>query len=309
MFFNFKFLDFYINNNGNIMVGFVNKFPSFDQFQYGEVQYDEAQYDEGGYYDEGEYIGLPIDEDYEGAVLTEAVPLNLLSPIAKKGEPDAIEKFTLQIFARLYEIADRKVREEIESFVQPIACEPISPKKQSRSYSTHYYESGTNLLDEEFGFPVHTPNVVQNMIASFTELFFGWRSTDDKNQKNNYQMKDVFILAGKEWNYVKNHYSKEFRTKMESVLKTADELLTERMKDADLAFVCRIAFYAGLVITAVGYSLNQKVSTCVGLVCSVAAFGFMISHFLDFSFRQMQHESALKTNVENCYFEVSKHRS
>lgn len=265
-------------------------------------------------------IGYPLDDAegeqsldwiYEGAGsedFEEALPFAKISPLSKKIEPDPIENVTLQIFAHLHEIADRKVREEIEKVVDPIANEPLSPKKQSHSYSSHYYLSDSNFLDQDFGFPVHTPNVIQNMIDSFTELFLGWRASDDKNQKSIHKLKEMFEDDQNSWNYIKDDYSKEYRSKMDNIFKTAGKLITERMQDANRAYVYRVSFYAGLIITAVGYCLSRTLTTATGLACSLSAFGFMIKHYVDFSFRQMQHESELKTAVESIYYEAGKHR-
>lgn len=282
---------------------FVNahKIPPFPEIQSLKDPYNGYSLDE-----KEEYVDIEVDYDFQNALIGDAYHANF---VYKPGEADPVENLTVKIFAHLYEIADRKIRKEIEKIVTPITIEPQSPKKKSYSYSAPYYLSDSNFLDEEFGIPVHTPNAIQNMIASFTELFFGRNFSDEKNQKSTHDLKVMLNGDRKDWNdYIKANYKQYFQDQMEIVFNAADKLLKERIEDAHIALASRISFYAGLIITAVGYCLNQNKCTVMGLCGSLVAFGYMIKHYIDFSVRQMQHESVIKTTIDNIYYEAGKNR-
>lgn len=245
-----------------------------------------------------------LDKEFD-----EAIRFAKVSPSVKKGVPDDIENITVQIFAHLYELANWSKCKEGEDWEAILAgCSP-SPKKFSSSKSSRFLQAESNFSDDSYlDYPIHADNSISNLLNAISEIFFGMRFDKEKTQKTPIEIEVVLKKDRVTWKTLRLNYTPYFRLKMKQVFQNARELLKERIKDNKIALYCRIAFYAGLIISVVGTLTSKKFVALIGISASLITSGYMIVRYAIASLRQAQHESNLKLSIDSIYYEAAKHR-
>lgn len=261
-----------------------------------------------------------LDEEFETAERYAKV-----SPDVKKGEPDDIEIVTAHIFAHLYELVNRTKRKEGEDWDAILSGHSPSPRKNHFSKSFRLLHGESHFLDDSYlDYPLQAENGIQDLLNAVTEIFFGVRF-DGRDQKTSAEMEHVLKKDQVAWNTwtshdddcdddkkirLRSYYKPYFQAKMDQFFQNAQELLKERMDDAKSSFYCRIAFYAGLIISAVGILTSRKFVSISGVAVSLIMSGYMIVRYAISTLRQMQQESNLKRSIDSIYNhnEAAKHR-
>lgn len=317
------------------MVNFFSESFPFDfddfgcQIEYGEEKPKSTSTSEN-HFNSGDAI---TDDAFQEAELyANDSPKN-----SRKQKPDSIENITVQIFTHICSLVDRDNRQDIEDAIadpndpfspssgkkfkanakqlSPLLEEKIeedSPFNNRFNHSHRFrpFQRDSNFSDSDIVHPIHTQNVIRNILSALASLFLGVKLFEThKDQKSLEEMKKTLKNDYFFWSkLLKDHYTTTFQAKMHLIFQHAQELLNNRENDEKIAYYQRLTFYATLIISTVGKLLGQKVVTIVGLVASSITFLFMLTHYGSTSFKQAQQEANLKTAVDNIYHETASHR-
>lgn len=235
------------------------------------------------------------------------------SPSLKKRSPDDVENITLGIFANLCEVVDGKERREVKSAVTPLSSDSPTPLKKHHSHSSRFLQdSESNFSSDDFGSPINSQTVIQNIFHGIAEIFFGWDVfTIHPHAKTTEEMGDMVRKDKITWKTLckQGHYSDYFQAQMQSIFKDADELLAERTKEEQATNSQRISFYAGFIIAAVGKLLGHTYLAAAGFATASIIFVFMASQYISSSFSQRPRELKLAATIAAAYHDAAKHRN
>ncbi len=245
----------------------------------------------------GNKMDIPLSSKYskyQRGVSDEDVKTE--TSLKSKKEPDEVENFTLKMFVDLYELADRINRKDFQKAIG------LSPKKRRYSISSNPLYSDASLLDDEL---IHNFNMKQAMskiMDSITHCLFGWKI----NEKTTHEIGSILKDDWKNWNKFKVNYDLLFDEKIETIFKSADLLIKERVKNESFTSRVRMTFYCGVITAVAGKIFEYYLISCCATAVSLISFIFLIKVSSEISSKQKEYEHYLKKRLNEVYNSSAK---
>lgn len=233
---------------------------------------------------------VPIKEDYANYLGTDAEQeefrqeqINLI---------DKIEEKTLQFFIDFQTIADGKQRESIEDIFgkdkEEAELEEENQQDLQERHVDHIrpFRRDIRIFESEDEQPIHTKNVLNNIVAIAKHVFLGIESLD----ANHLSLDETVYLyhqASCLWETtLKQAYLEDFIKRVDNVFNNAEELLADRQSYRFYATCERYMLYGFTSVALIGKVTEKHYCKIIGLIGAVVGTLSMLIHYGSHSFYQ-----------------------
>ncbi|MFI0435163.1 MAG: hypothetical protein ACH350_05485 [Parachlamydiaceae bacterium] len=227
--------------------------------------------------------------------------------LKKKDELDETEKNSIDLFLKLYEISDRKNRNEIKGALEcSVEYNSPPPRKYPSTYSSNSSwiledPEENSFLNKDLVSPSQSVSIVRDVANILADFFFGCGVIKKEDEKSDADLELAFKDASRQWKVLKSKYREPFHIKMDSVFKHADQLVLQRQRCQQALRKYRFSLYLGLSTSLFSAFFDHKIVVGAGLAYFCISCVVMIKKYMDFSFSLMDMGGDLKVEIEQAY--------